>query len=167
MIQSIDDKIYTIESLSESINSIKEKGEKVVFTNGCYDIIHPGHVRYLLEARKAGDYLIVAVNSDESVKTLKGDKRPINCLSERMTVLAGLYFVDFVVPFKELDPYHIISILKPDILIKGGDWPLDKIIGKDIVEANGGKVFTIPEIKGCSTTGTIEKILEIHKEKDS
>ena len=95
MIQSIDDKIYTIESLSESINSIKEKGEKVVFTNGCYDIIHPGHVRYLLEARKAGDYLIVAVNSDESVKTLKGDKRPINCLSERMTVLAGLYFVDF------------------------------------------------------------------------
>ncbi|MBU2511751.1 D-glycero-beta-D-manno-heptose 1-phosphate adenylyltransferase [bacterium] len=165
MLKTIEEKIYTVEDLAEKTIELKKLGEKIVFTNGCFDIIHTGHTQYLYEARKAGDALIVAVNSDFSVRSLKGENRPINPIAERMIVLASLFFVDYVVPFEELDPYKIISKLKPDILIKGGDWPLDKIIGRDIVENNGGKVFTIPEIPGQSTTGTIQKILNLHIKK--
>ncbi len=158
------EKVYKVTDLVPVINEIKSQNKKIVFTNGCFDLIHVGHTRYLKAARDAGDKLIVAVNSDRSVTQLKGETRPLIPLEERMEVLASLYFVDFVVSFEELDPYTIIQQLKPNILIKGGDWPLEKIIGKDIVEQEGGKVFTIPEIPGRATTGIIDKIRKLHKD---
>ncbi len=157
------EKMYKVNDLVPVIKGLKSQNQKIVFTNGCFDLIHVGHTRYLKAAGDAGDKLIVAVNSDNSVTQLKGKMRPLIPLDERMEVLASLYFVDFVVSFEELDPYNVISQLKPNILIKGGDWPLDKIIGKDIVEQEGGKVFTIPEIPGRATTGIIDKILDLHK----
>lgn len=152
-------KIFLLNQLIEVLNPLKATGKKIVFTNGCFDILHIGHTRYLQAAKSAGDYLVVAVNSDESVRTLKSSKRPIVSLKERMEVLSALTFVDFVVAFDELDPFNIIQQIQPDVLIKGGDWPVEKIIGKDIVEANGGKVFNIPEIKGNSTSNIIKTIL--------
>lgn len=154
------EKIYETQDLIPVINELKAKNQKIVFTNGCFDLIHTGHTRYLKAARDAGDRLIVAVNSDESVKGLKGEKRPIVPLMERMEILASFYFVDFVTSFNEPDPYHIIETLKPSILIKGGDWPIEKIIGRDIVERDGGYVATIPVIPGRSTTSIIQQILK-------
>lgn len=162
----MQEKIYKTEMLAPVITKLKAEGNKIAFTNGCFDIIHTGHTRYLKEARKAGDLLIVAVNSDHSVRNLKGDKRPIVSLNERMEVLSEFWFVDFVVSFDEPDPFKVIKALKPNLLIKGGDWPVDKIIGKDIVEADGGSVFTIPEIPGQSTTNVIDRILTLHKQED-
>lgn len=161
MTPHVNDKIFEIPILAQKIKLLKKQGKKIVFTNGCFDIIHTGHTRYLHAARKEGDALIVAVNSDSSVRQLKGKTRPIVPLEERMEVLASLFFVDFVVSFDEPDPYNTIKQLKPNILIKGGDWPIDKIIGKDLVEGSGGKVYTIPEIPGQSTTGIIEKIRDL------
>ena len=152
-------KIYTLDDLVPIVNKLQSKKNKIVFTNGCFDIIHSGHTRYLFEARKAGDYLVIAVNSDQSVSTLKGSSRPINCLEERMEILSCLYFVDYVFSFSELDPCNVLRKLRPDILIKGGDWSIDKVVGKEIVESYGGGVFTIPEVKGRSTTGVVERIL--------
>lgn len=157
-------KIYQDASLlAEIIKRRKEKGERVVFTNGCFDLIHTGHTRYLEQARQAGDCLIIGVNSDASVVGLKGDKRPIISLDERMEVLAGFYFVDYVISFSESDPYNLIKMLQPSILVKGGDWAVDEIIGKDIVEASGGSVFAIPEIPGQSTTKIIKRIIDRYK----
>ena len=153
-----EDKLIAVDELVGIIRDQRSQGKIVVFTNGCFDLIHTGHTRYLRQARDAGDMLIVAVNSDNSVKKLKGISRPIVPLNERMEILAGFYFIDYVVAFDELDPYKLISTLKPNRLIKGGDWPLDKIIGRDVVEANGGSVFTIPQIPGRSTTSIVEKI---------
>ena len=136
--------------------------EKVVFTNGCFDIIHTGHTRYLATARSLGDVLVVAVNSDASVRTIKGEKRPINAETERMEVLAALECVDFVTLFSEPDPHRIISELQPDVLVKGGDWPVEKIIGGDVVQARGGTVVNVPYIEGASTTGIIERILKLY-----
>lgn len=161
---SVRNKIFlNVVDLSKIVKQRKEKGEKVVFTNGCFDLIHTGHTRYLEEARLAGDCLIVGVNSDESVVRLKGDKRPIVALEERMEVLACLNFVDYIIAFNEENPYNLIKILQPSLLVKGGDWPLEKIIGKDIVEADGGAVFTIPEIPGQSTSAIIERIIALYK----
>ncbi|PCI27576.1 MAG: D-glycero-beta-D-manno-heptose 1-phosphate adenylyltransferase [SAR324 cluster bacterium] len=157
-------KIYLPPALRTVLEELQAKGKKIVFTNGCFDLLHTGHSRYLKAARAAGDYLVIAVNSDQSVATLKGPKRPIRPLAERMEMLSEFHFVDFVVSFDELDPHNIIGILQPDLLIKGGDWSIDKIIGKDIVEARGGKVFTIPEIPGESTTDIIELILARYSE---
>lgn len=157
-----DEKLFSIADLTLVIEKLKAQGKRVVFTNGCFDLIHTGHTRYLLEARKAGTHLIVAVNSDSSVSRLKGEKRPVIPLQERMEILAGFFFVDFVTSFDELDPYNVIRQLKPNVLIKGGDWPVEKIIGRDIVEAEGGEVFTIPQIPGRSTTGIIERILKLN-----
>ncbi len=153
-------KIMTVPELRPLLDILRAAGKKVVFTNGCFDIIHTGHTRYLSRAKSLGDVLIVAVNSDSSVRTIKGDKRPINTESDRMETLAALEFVDFVVVFSEPDPYRIISELQPDILVKGGDWPVEKIIGRDIVEARGGRVVSVGYIEGASTTGIIEKILK-------
>ncbi len=155
-------KIFTVDKLSPIICDLKKQEKRVVFTNGCFDLIHTGHTRYLREAKSVGDCLIVAVNSDQSVSSLKGHRRPVIPLDERMEVLAGFYFVDFVVAFEELDPYNLISKLKPNVLIKGGDWSVDRIIGKDLVEAGGGEVFTIPEIPGSSTTSIINRIIELN-----
>ncbi|MBT3225759.1 MAG: D-glycero-beta-D-manno-heptose 1-phosphate adenylyltransferase [Deltaproteobacteria bacterium] len=150
-------------ALATIVQQRKAQGHKVVFTNGCFDLIHTGHTRYLEQARVAGDCLIIGVNSDESVSRLKGDKRPIVTLEERMEVLAGLYFVDYLISFNEMDPYNLIKILRPSTLVKGGDWTVDDIIGKDIIETDGGSVFTIPEIPGQSTTGIINRIIDLYK----
>ena len=156
------DKIKTVQELRPLLAILRAAGEKVVFTNGCFDILHTGHTRYLEKSRSFGDVLVVAVNSDASVRMIKGEKRPINSEAERMEALAALECVDFVTLFNEPDPYRIISELQPDVLVKGGDWPIEKIIGRDVVEARGGKVVNVPYIEGSSTTGIIEKILKIH-----
>ena len=144
--------------LKEIVLDAKNRGEKIVMTNGCFDILHPGHVSYLENARKLGDRLIVAVNTDESVKRLKGDSRPINDLAARMAVLAGLASVDWVVPFTEDTPQRLISEILPDLLVKGGDYKPEEIAGSQEVWANGGKVQVLNFENGCSTTNVIKKI---------
>ncbi len=139
------------------LNRIR-KGKKVVFTNGCFDILHAGHVHYLNECKKYGDILIVGINSDNSVKRLKGERRPLLPLEMRAYILSNLCAVDYVVPFEEDTPYNLIKAIKPDVLIKGGDWLLDQIVGKDIVESYGGTVLTIPFRYNISTTKIIEEI---------
>ena len=157
------DKFKTQDELIPILNSLRKQVKKVVFTNGCFDILHVGHIRYLKEAKGYGDILIVAVNSDSSVKSIKGDKRPIVSQSERAEVVAGLEMVDYVTMFDEDTPYNLIKKLQPDVLIKGGDWTIDKIVGRDIVEARGGKVIAIPFIEGASTTGIVERVLERYR----
>ena len=156
-------KIKTIQELRPLLEILRSAGKKIVFTNGCFDIIHTGHTRYLAIARSFGDILVVAVNSDPSVRAIKGDKRPINSQAERAETLAALGSVDFVTIFNDPDPYTVISALQPDVLVKGGDWPIEKIIGRDVVEARGGKVVNVPYVEGASTTGIIEKILKNYK----
>ncbi len=153
-------KVKNVSELAPLLSILRATGKKVVFTNGCFDLIHPGHVRYLEAARALGDLLVVAVNSDSSVRGLKGDKRPINNEQDRAEVLAGLQAVDYVVIFSEPDPYRVIKEVQPDVLVKGGDWPVEKIIGGDIVTARGGKVVNVPFVEGSSTTGVIEKIVK-------
>ncbi len=156
-------KIKTVQELKPVLDILRAAGEKIVFTNGCFDLIHTGHTRYLAKAKSLGNILVVAVNSDDSVRMIKGDKRPINAEQDRMETLAALESVDFVVLFHEPDPGKIISELLPDVLVKGGDWPVEKIIGRDIVERWGGKVISTGYIEGASTTGIIEKILKKYK----
>jgi D-glycero-beta-D-manno-heptose 1-phosphate adenylyltransferase len=139
---------------------LKRHDKKVVFTNGCFDILHAGHVDYLDKAKEKGDVLIVAVNSDDSVRRLKGEKRPIVPQDERAFIIASLKPVDYVILFEEDTPYEVIKKLVPDILVKGADWAIDKIAGKDIVEANGGKVITIKFVNNTSTTNIIKTVLE-------
>ncbi len=134
------------------------QGRRVVFTNGVFDILHPGHVRYLAAARQYGDALVVAVNSDRSVHAIKGPERPINPEAERAEVLAALAVVDAAVVFDEDTPHAIISLLQPDILVKGADWPADQIVGRDIVEARGGVVIRVPLEQGYSTTKILTKL---------
>jgi D-beta-D-heptose 7-phosphate kinase/D-beta-D-heptose 1-phosphate adenosyltransferase len=145
-------------SLKEKITVLKAQGKKIVFTNGCFDIIHSGHIYYLGEAKKAGDILIIGLNSDNSVRRLKGNDRPVNNESDRAMVLDALKFVDYVTIFEEDTPYELIKLLQPDILVKGGDYNADEIVGADIVRENGGEVLIIPYIKGKSTTELIKKI---------
>ena len=145
-------------TLKVIIVEAKARGEKIVMTNGCFDILHPGHVSYLENARKLGDRLIVAVNTDESVKRLKGESRPINDLNARMAVLAGLASVDWVVPFAEDTPQRLIGEILPDLLVKGGDYKPEEIAGSQEVWANGGEVKVLNFENGCSTTNVIKKI---------
>lgn len=145
-------------SLKAIVAQAKARGEKIVMTNGCFDILHPGHVSYLENARKLGDRLIVAVNTDESVKRLKGERRPINELDARMAVLAGLASVDWVVPFCEDTPQRLIGEILPDLLVKGGDYKPEDIAGSQEVWANGGEVRVLNFENGCSTTNVIKKI---------
>jgi rfaE bifunctional protein nucleotidyltransferase chain/domain len=141
------------------VEQARAQGKTIVFTNGVFDILHPGHVRYLRDARALGDLLIVGVNSDRSVKALnKAPDRPINSEAERAEVLSALASVDAVVTFDEDTPHEIISALQPDILVKGADWGENAIVGRDIVEARGGKVVRIELAKGYSTTNIIERI---------
>ncbi|OOF69649.1 bifunctional D-glycero-beta-D-manno-heptose-7-phosphate kinase/D-glycero-beta-D-manno-heptose 1-phosphate adenylyltransferase HldE [Rodentibacter caecimuris] len=150
--------IMTEQNLKIAVAQAKARGEKIVMTNGCFDILHPGHVSYLENARKLGDRLIVAVNSDESVKRLKGENRPINDLNTRMAVLAGLSSVDWLVPFSEDTPQRLIGDILPDLLVKGGDYKPEDIAGSKEVWANGGEVRVLNFENGCSTTNVIEKI---------
>lgn len=156
-----DDKVITIDKLEKIL---KTNTKKIVFTNGCFDIFHVGHLRYLRESAKQGDMLIVGVNSDASVKRLKGNNRPIVNEQERAELLASLSFVTYVVIFDEDTPYEIIKRIKPDIITKGGDYNPDTVVGKDIVEAKGGKVIICPLEKNKSTTNIIKKILEVYHE---
>jgi rfaE bifunctional protein nucleotidyltransferase chain/domain len=150
--------IEDITSLKEKLLKAKKNNKKIVFTNGCFDLIHKGHISLLQKAKSEGDLLVVAINSDESVRKLKKEGRPIFPASERAEILASFEMVDFVTIFGEETPYEIISALKPDVLVKGGDWKIETVVGRDIVEANGGRVVIIPQIKGSSTSNIINKI---------
>ena len=139
-------------------NALGIQGKRVVFTNGVFDILHPGHVRYLAEARRHGDALIVAVNSDRSVRANKGPGRPVHPEAERAEVITALAAVDAAVVFDEDTPHEIIGALQPDVLVKGADWPADQIVGRDIVEARGGIVIRVPVEQGHSTTGVLKRV---------
>jgi len=136
----------------------QREGKRVVFTNGCFDILHAGHVTYLAEAKKLGDILVVGINSDASVRRLKGNDRPVNNVSDRLLLLSALESVDYVVAFEEDTPYELIKAIRPDVLVKGGDYSVEDIVGADVVASYGGMTTTIPYIMGKSTTGIIEKI---------
>lgn len=136
----------------------KSENKRVVFTNGCFDLIHVGHIRYLQKAKSLGDILIVAINTDSSVRKLKGKGRPITPKNDRAEILAAIECVDYITFFNELTPARIIKYLKPDILVKGADYKLEEIVGKDIVECFGGVVKTIPLVKGKSTSDIIKKL---------
>jgi D-beta-D-heptose 7-phosphate kinase/D-beta-D-heptose 1-phosphate adenosyltransferase len=150
-------KIVNIKQLKRILK--KRKNKIVAFTNGCFDILHYGHIKYLSSAKKLADILIVGINTDASIKRIKGKNRPITPLRQRMETIAGVESVDYVISFSEDTPYNLIKEIKPDILIKGGDWDTKDIVGKDIVESYDGKVITVPYIKGISTTGIIKKIV--------
>jgi D-beta-D-heptose 7-phosphate kinase/D-beta-D-heptose 1-phosphate adenosyltransferase len=152
-------KILTLEQAYEVVADLKRRGKRVVFTNGCFDLLHPGHTRYLTEARKLGDVLIVAVNSDRSVRALKGSERAIQSEAERAEILAALKAVDYVTVFDDLTPQAIIARMLPQVLVKGGDWRPDAIVGRTEVEAAGGLVVSIPVVEGYSTSGIIEAAL--------
>ncbi|MDO8536174.1 MAG: D-glycero-beta-D-manno-heptose 1-phosphate adenylyltransferase [Candidatus Omnitrophota bacterium] len=139
------------------LSAQKNKRKKIVFTNGCFDILHVGHVDYLSKARRLGDMLVVGLNSDASVKKIKGKDRPINKEADRAKILASLYFVDFVTSFAETTPENLIKKLRPDILVKGGDWKIEDIVGGAFVRSYGGKIKRIPFVKGYSTTSIIER----------
>ena len=156
-------KIITLEKLVDRMDMIRKSGEKVVFTNGCFDILHVGHVRYLAEAASEGDLLVVGLNSDESVRLIKGANRPIVNQDHRAEVLASLGCVDYVVLFDAPDPLILIQTLKPDVLVKGADWLEDSIVGSEFVKANGGSVVRISLVPEVSSSQIIEKILELHR----
>jgi rfaE bifunctional protein nucleotidyltransferase chain/domain len=153
-------KIVGVDEITKISFELKSKGKKIVFTNGCFDILHRGHVEYLSKAKQLGDVLIVGLNSDSSVKMIKGDKRPIVPQEDRAFILSNLSFVDYVVIFDEPTPYELISKIVPDVLVKGSDWSQENVVGKDIVEANGGKVVLIEIVPGRSTTNVIKTIIE-------
>jgi D-beta-D-heptose 7-phosphate kinase/D-beta-D-heptose 1-phosphate adenosyltransferase len=140
---------------------LRAEGRRLVFTNGCFDILHVGHVRYLAAARRLGDVLLVAVNSDRSVRVLKGEGRPVLNEAERAEMLAALSSVDFVTVFDEDSPRRLIAELLPDVLVKGGDYALEEIHGREEVEAAGGRVLALPFVEGASTTGIIERIRQV------
>lgn len=150
--------VVTLEKLIVRFAPGKRNGKRVVFTNGCFDLLHPGHIKLLEAARALGDVLIVGINSDESVRTLKGPGRPVIPENERAEILASLECVDAVVIFDELTPQKTVAALLPDILVKGGDWPGNQIVGREEVEAAGGKVILIEVVQGYSTTEILKKI---------
>ena len=154
------DKIFSLNELKDVLGLYRNTGGRIVFTNGCFDIMHAGHAQYLEEARSMGDVLIVAMNSDASVRRLKGPKRPVIGQQDRALMLAALESVDYVVIFEEDTPYEVIKILEPDLLVKGGDWTPDQIVGADIVLARGGEVKSLPFRPGLSTSSIIERIRE-------
>jgi D-beta-D-heptose 7-phosphate kinase/D-beta-D-heptose 1-phosphate adenosyltransferase len=155
-------KILERNALKDKLEALRKKGKKIAFTNGCFDILHVGHVRYLREAKKTADVLVLALNSDSSVRSLKGEKRPLMNEKERAEILAALEFIDFVTIFEELTPLELINYLKPDILIKGGDWPEEKVVGREEIKKWGGRVAIIPEVEGKSTTNIVEKIRKLY-----
>lgn len=155
--------ILNRKKLINTIKKLKKSKKKIVFTNGCFDIIHAGHIKFLSVAKRLGDVLVLGLNSDSSVKRLKGSNRPIVPQKERAEIMSALSFVDIVTVFYEDNPFNIIKDIKPDVLVKGGDWPIDKIIGADIVKSYGGTVKNIKYIKGLSTTNIIKKILKYYK----
>ena len=152
------DSILTLEQAILRFARDKRNGRKLVFTNGCFDLLHPGHIRSLEQARSLGDALLVGLNSDASVRQLKGNGRPVIPESERAEILSALECVDAVVIFDDLTPRRVIAALLPDVLVKGGDWPGDQIVGREEVEAAGGRVVLIPIVSGYSTSDILKKI---------
>ncbi|MBI2720699.1 MAG: D-glycero-beta-D-manno-heptose 1-phosphate adenylyltransferase [Bacteroidetes bacterium] len=152
-------KIVLKEDAFRTINGLRLKGKKIIFTNGCFDILHPGHVDYLTQARDLGGYLILALNTDASVKKLsKAPNRPVNNEQARAAVLCALSCVDAVIFFEEETPYELIKFLQPDVLVKGNDYKVEEVVGYDVVKAKGGEVITIPLLEGFSTTKLIESL---------
>ena len=158
------EKILDIKKLKARLDGLKRGGKTVVFTNGCFDILHYGHVKLLADAKRLGDVLVVGLNSDSSVKRIKGEARPVRGQNERSRILAGLESVDYVTIFSEPTPEKVIKILVPDVLVKGGDWRKGDIVGAGFVGSKGGKVVTIPLVKGYSTTALIKKINKLCRE---
>ncbi|HRU45884.1 MAG TPA: D-glycero-beta-D-manno-heptose 1-phosphate adenylyltransferase [Candidatus Marinimicrobia bacterium] len=156
-----NDKIITREQVSRIVSQLKREGRKVAFTNGCFDLLHIGHLELLEHARKLGDILIVGLNSDDSVRRLKGPQRPINTQLDRARILAALEVVDYVVIFNEDTPLELIQTIKPDFLIKGGDYSPDTIVGSAFVESYGGKVIVFPLVHGKSTSDLINTIFQL------
>ncbi|MCE5272711.1 D-glycero-beta-D-manno-heptose 1-phosphate adenylyltransferase [bacterium] len=152
------DKVMSLPALLENLACRRASGQRVVFTNGCFDIMHPGHIGYLEDARACGDCLVVGLNSDASVRRLKGEERPINPQTDRALMLAGLASVDCVTFFEDDTPIELIRAVRPEVLVKGGDWSVDKIVGSDFVFSCGGQVLSLPFRPGYSTTNIIEKI---------
>jgi D-glycero-beta-D-manno-heptose 1-phosphate adenylyltransferase len=161
------EKIVTRDKLLQVLSLVRKSGVKIVFTNGCFDIIHTGHVRYLNAARLQGDLLIVGLNSDRSVKSIKGEKRPIFGQGQRAEVLACLECVDFIVVFDEPDPVRLIESLNPDVLVKGADWAEEQVVGADIVKANQGRVMRIPVVPDISTTIIIDRIISRYEKPEN
>ena len=152
------DKLKSRDEIASLAEQARQDGKTIVFTNGCFDLLHRGHVHVLRQARASGDLLIVGINSDRSVRSIKGATRPILPEIDRVELIAAMEMVDYVVLFDEPDPYQLIAVIKPRVLAKGGDWGGEKIIGADIVERDGGRVTVIPYLKGHSTTALIERI---------
>lgn len=152
-------KLFPAAVLAECLASFRSEGKRIVFTNGCFDLLHPGHIYTLTQAKALGDVLVVAINSDASVKRLKGERRPILNQEERAVMLSALAMVDYVTIFAEDTPLEVIRLLLPDVLVKGGDWGADAVVGREVVEANGGEVVLIPYQAGFSTTDIIERIM--------
>jgi D-beta-D-heptose 7-phosphate kinase/D-beta-D-heptose 1-phosphate adenosyltransferase len=156
-----ESKVIPLETAYGLVDDLKRRGRRVVFTNGCFDLLHPGHTRYLAEARSLGDVLIVAVNSDASVRAIKGPGRPIFPDAERAELLAALEAVDYVTVFDDLTPQAVIARLLPSILVKGGDWGPNEIVGRPEVEAAGGQVVSTPVVPGYSTSAIIQAALKL------
>jgi D-beta-D-heptose 7-phosphate kinase/D-beta-D-heptose 1-phosphate adenosyltransferase len=161
----VNQKVKGLKTLLSILRRSKKQGKRIVFTNGCFDLLHRGHVTYLDRAKSKGDLLIVGINSDRSVRTLKGPARPLVPQADRARVMAGLGSVDYVTIFDESTPLSLIQAIRPDVLVKGADWAKGRIVGGDFVERRGGKVVTIPLVKGISTTEIIKRIVKRYARK--
>ncbi len=157
--------VITQSRLKHSLALLRKRHRKIVFTNGCFDILHSGHIKYLESAKKKGDVLIVGINSDISVKKIKGESRPIFGQRDRAYILSALKVVDYVVIFNDTTPLKLIKMIKPGLLVKGGDWSINEIIGGKFVSSYGGKVVSVPYLRGYSTTGILERIYNGIKKK--
>jgi D-beta-D-heptose 7-phosphate kinase/D-beta-D-heptose 1-phosphate adenosyltransferase len=153
-------KIHSLRNLEEIRTALKKDGKRIVFTNGCFDLLHSGHVFLFKQAKNLGDVLVVAVNDDRSIRKIKGASRPIFPLEERLEILEAIEHIDYLIPFAEETPQRVISCFKPDILVKGGDWKKNQVVGREEVEGAGGKVVLIPLRQGRSTTALLEKIIQ-------
>ena len=156
-------KILAIEDVAQKANTLRRAGKRLVFTNGCFDILHAGHIRYLAAARSKGDILVVGLNSDESVKIIKDEHRPIMNQEQRAEILAGLWCVDYIIIFNEPDPLKLIKVIMPDVLVKGADWREQDIIGADVVKAGGGEVVRVSVVPDISTSRIIERIIKKYR----
>ncbi len=159
------EKIKEKKDLCQIVQALKGKGKRIVFTNGCFDLLHVGHIRYLEKAKSLGDILVVGVNSDRSVREIKGPLRPILSEEERAEVISGLGCVDYVTLFDEPTPLQLITSLQPHVLVKGGDWAKETVVGKEVIEASGGEVVIVPYIEGPSSSNIIETIIRRHEKR--
>ena len=163
---AVFNKLLSRNEALQKVRAWQASGKKVVFSNGCFDILHAGHVEYLAAARELGDMLLIGLNSDASVRRLKGPNRPVCCEADRAAVLSALQFVDGVTLFNEDTPEELIGTLLPDILVKGSDWAIEQIAGARAVLDHGGSVLTLPLLEGRSTTGIIEKIIQLYTQNN-